>query len=97
MATRRCHGVGPTAAVGRPRPLGDAHAVLAVTARDPTLETARDGEPPPLQLTGVGAGPAGDLTLGLIAAADGAAPRWAGALVPLTGSWLPPLHPAQTI
>ncbi len=66
-----------------------AVAVLAVTARDPGLEAGDDDLPHDLTLTGLGAGQGAGLAL--LRGAAGEAPRWAGALVRLPGSWLPPV------
>ncbi len=66
-----------------------ALAVLAVTARDPGLEAGDDDLPHDLTLTGLGAGRGAGPTL--LRRAGGEAPRWAGALVRLPGSWLPPV------
>ena len=66
-----------------------ALAVLAVTARDPGLDAGDDDLPHDLTLNGLGAGQVAGLAL--LHRAAGEAPRWAGALVRLPGSWLPPV------
>lgn len=66
-------------------------AVLAVTARDPGL-VAGDDEPALLWLTGRPLNLPGDLSAArLLGPTRGDPPSWAGALLRLRGSWLPPI------
>ena len=67
--------------------------VLAVTARDPGLSAGEADEPAYFALTG-GQVPSVELLFaakGLIGRTVGDPPRWAGVLVRLAGSWLPPI------
>lgn len=67
-----------------------ALALLAVTARDPGLQAGDEDRPHDLTLTGLGLG-AGPTATDLARRAAGEAPRWAGVVLRLPGTWLPPI------
>ena len=67
-------------------------AALAVTARDPGLVAGDDDEPAVFRLTGRPLNLPGDFSgARLLEPTRGDPPRWAGALLRLHGSWLPPI------
>ena len=69
-------------------------AALAVTARDPGLSPGDDGEPVEFRLTGLPGRLPGDLSSAsnrLLGPTRGDPRRWAGVLLRLAGSWLPPI------